>query len=162
MISILVAAAENNAIGKNNQLLWHLPNDMKFFKNTTWGMVVLMGRKTFESLGKPLPGRMNIVITSQATWNAGNVTTASCLKDAIFKATNAGFKEIFIIGGGEIYKQSMDRADCIYLTRVHESFEADTFFPEIDPSKWELVSNENFAKDGKHAYDYSFQKWIRK
>lgn len=162
MVSLLVAAAEKNEIGKNNQLLWHLPNDMKFFKNTTWGMVVIMGRKTFESMGKPLAGRMNIVITAQPGWKAANVTTANSLKDAIEKAKEASYKEIFIIGGGEIYKQSMTLADCIYLTRVHASFDADTFFPEINPEQWKQVSNENFSKDGKHLFDYSFQKWVRK
>ena len=154
MVSLLVAAAEKNEIGKNNQLLWHLPNDMKFFKNTTWGMVVIMGRKTFESMGKPLAGRMNIVITAQPGWKAANVTTANSLKDAIEKAKEASYKEI--------YKQSMTLADCIYLTRVHASFDADTFFPEINPEQWKQVSNENFSKDGKHLYDYSFQKWVRK
>ncbi len=162
MISILVAAAENNAIGKNNQLLWHLPNDMKFFKNTTWGMAVIMGRKTFESLGRPLPGRMNIVITAQPNWNRDIVSAANSLEHALGLATAANFKEVFIIGGGAIYKQSMDLADCIYLTRVHASFEADTFFPVIDELKWNLLTNENFSKDGKHLYDYSFQKWVRK
>ena len=103
MVSLLVAAAEKNEIGKNNQLLWHLPNDMKFFKNTTWGMVVIMGRKTFESMGKPLAGRMNIVITAQPGWKAANVTTANSLKDAIEKAKEASYIEIFIIGGGGIY-----------------------------------------------------------
>ena len=162
MVSLLVAAAEKNEIGKNNQLLWHLPNDMKFFKNTTWGMVVIMGRKTFESMGKPLAGRMNIVITAQPGWKAENVTTANSLQDAIDKATKASYKEIFIIGGGEIYKQSMAIANSIYLTRVHANFDADTFFPEINQEQWKQVSNENFSKDGKHIFDYSFQKWVRK
>jgi len=162
MVSLLVAAAEKNEIGKNNQLLWHLPNDMKFFKNTTWAMVVIMGRKTFESLGKPLKGRMNIVITAQPGWKAENVTTANSLQDAIDKATKASYKEIFIIGGGEIYKQSMAIANSIYLTRVHANFDADTFFPEINQEQWKQVSNENFSKDGKHIFDYSFQKWVRK
>ena len=162
VISILVAAAENNAIGKNNQLLWHLPNDLKFFKNTTWGLVVIMGRKTFESVGKPLPGRINIVITRQADWKAEGVTAATSLKDALHKAEAANFKEAFVIGGGEIYKEAFHQADIVYLTRVHAEFNGDTFFPAIHETEWELVSNDDFEKDEKHQYSYSFQKWKRK
>lgn len=163
IISIIVAAAENNAIGKNNQLLWHLPNDLKFFKNTTWGMPVIMGRKTFESVNKPLPGRFNIVITRQQDWKADGVITAADLNEAIAKAAETNCKEAFVIGGGEIYKQSMDLAHIIYLTRVHAVIEdADTFFPAMDESKWEQVSIEEFEGDLKHAHPYSFQKWVRK
>lgn len=163
IISIIVAAAENNAIGKNNQLLWHLPNDLKFFKNTTWGMPVIMGRKTFESVNKPLPGRFNIVITRQQDWKADGVITAADLNEAIAKAAETNCKEAFVIGGGEIYKQSMDLAHIIYLTRVHAVIEdADTFFPAMDESKWEQVSIEEFEGDLKHANPYSFQKWVRK
>jgi len=159
-ISLIVAASTNNAIGKNNQLLWHLPNDLKFFKNTTWGMPVIMGRKTFEAVNKPLPGRINIVITRQAGWRAPGVIVAKDVDDALQKATATNCKEIFIIGGGEIYKQSMGIADIIYLTRVHKVFEdADTFFPELDENTWELVANEDFEADMKHAFAYSFQTW---
>jgi dihydrofolate reductase len=161
-ISLVVAAAENNAIGKNNQLLWHLPNDLKFFKNITWGMPVVMGRKTFEAVNKPLPGRFNIVITRQADWKAAGTITATELNDAIKKAEETNCKEAMIIGGGEIYKQSMAIADIIYITRVHASLEGDTFFPAIDETQWQLVSNEDFEKDEKHQYAYSFQKWMRK
>ena len=161
-VILLVAAAENNAIGKNNQLLWHLPNDMKFFKNTTWGMVVIMGRKTYESVDKPLPGRFNIVITRQADWKADDVITATDLNDALQKAAETNCKEIFVIGGGEIYKQSMEIADKIYITRVHASFDADTFFPAIDESKWQLTANQDFGVDEKHKYAYSFQTWTAK
>ena len=158
-ISLLVAASENNAIGKNNQLLWHLPNDMKFFKNTTWGMAVVMGRKTYESVDKPLPGRFNIVITRQADWKAAGVTGAADLQDALQKAKETNCNEVFVIGGGEIYKQSIEIADKIYMTRVHAGFEADTFFPEIDERKWQLVANQDFGVDEKHKYAYSFQTW---
>jgi dihydrofolate reductase len=161
-ISLVVAAAENNAIGKNNQLLWHLPNDLKFFKNTTWGMPVIMGRKTFESVSKILPGRFNIVITTQADWSFEGVIMANSLQEAITKAEATGCNEAFIIGGGEIYKQSMDIATTIYLTRVHTTIEGDTFFPTIDESLWQLVDNKDFEKDAKHIFDYSFQKWERK
>ncbi len=160
-ISLIVAASENNAIGKDNQLLWHLPNDLKFFKNTTWGMPVIMGRKTFESVSKVLPGRFNVVITTQTDWNFEGVIVASSLQDALDKAASTNCKEAFIIGGGEIYKQSMEMANTIFLTRVHTTIDGDTFFPEIDETKWELVSNEDFEMDEKHAFNYSFQKWVK-
>ncbi len=159
VICLVVAAATNNAIGKNNQLLWHLPNDLKFFKNTTWGFPVIMGRKSFEAVSKPLPGRTNIVITRQAGWDAAGVIKAADLDDAISKAAQTNAKKFFIIGGGEIYKQSMEIADTIYITRVHAVLEGDAFFPVIDGAKWQLVSNEDFAADEKHAYAYSFQVW---
>ncbi|MFZ4769761.1 MAG: dihydrofolate reductase [Ferruginibacter sp.] len=162
MISLIVAASTNNAIGKNNQLLWHLPKDLKFFKNKTWAMVVVMGRKTFESVNKPLPGRINIVITTKNDWKAEGVWVAKDLEDALAQAKTTNCKEIFIIGGGEIYKQIMPNADKIYMTRVHTEIEGDTFFPEIDESKWELESSEDFNVDEKHGYDFSFQTWVKK
>jgi len=162
IVSLVVAASENNAIGKNNQLLWHLPNDLKFFKNITWGMVVVMGRKTFESVNKPLPGRINIVITRQADWTSEGTITAVDLKDGLIKAEATNCKEIFIIGGGEIYKQSMAVADKIYITRVHATLEGDTFFPEISEDYWKLTSNDEFGKDEKNQYTYSFQTWEKK
>jgi len=158
-ISLVVAASENNAIGKNNQLLWNLPNDLKFFKNTTWGFPVIMGRKTFEEVNKPLPGRTNIVITSNPGWQAAGTITVGNINEAIAKAAETNSKQAFIIGGGEIYKQSMEIADIIYITRVHAQLEGDTFFPEIDESKWKLTSNQDFVADEKHAYNYSFQIW---
>ena len=160
MISIVVAASENNAIGREGELLWTLPNDMKFFKNTTWGLAVIMGRKTFESLGKPLAGRINIVISRQTNWEPDGVIMATGINDALEKAAATNCKEICIIGGGEIYRQSMDITDRIYITRVHKSFsDADAFFPAIDENKWELKSNEDFDFDARHAYAYSFQIW---
>ncbi|HTB53121.1 MAG TPA: dihydrofolate reductase [Ferruginibacter sp.] len=162
IISLLVAAAENNAIGKDNKLLWSLPNDMKFFKNITWGMTIVMGRKTFESFGKQLPGRTNIVITRNKEWKADGAIVVDTLDKALEEAKKTNCKEIFVIGGGEIYKQSMDVANKIYITRVHASFDADTFFPAIDESKWKLISNEDHPIDEKHAYAYSFQVWEKK
>lgn len=162
LISLVVAASENNVIGKNNQLLWHLPNDMKFFKNTTWAMPVIMGRKTFDSLGKPLTGRTNIVITHRAGWNFEGVHVAGDLGEALQKAGKTDAKEAYVIGGGEIFKQSMDKAQRIFLTRVHAEFDGDTFFPDIDPQKWKLSSNLDFVADEKHAYAYSFQIWDRR
>jgi dihydrofolate reductase len=162
MISLIVAAACNNAIGKNNQLLWHLPKDLKFFKNKTWGMVVVMGRKTYESVDKPLPGRINIVITTKPDWKAEGVWVAKDLDDALAQAATTNCKEIFIIGGGEIYKQVMPAADKIYMTRVDADFDGDTFFPVINESEWKLIASDDFKKDDKHAYDFSFQTWVRK
>lgn len=159
MISLIVAASTNNAIGKNNRLLWHLPNDLRFFKNTTWGMPVVMGRKTFEAVNKPLPGRFNIVITRQPGWHVAGVIVAADLDDALQKAAETNCKEIFIIGGGEIYKQSLERADKIYMTRVHADLDGDTFFPAIDATKWQLTFNQDHEADEKHLYPYSFQTW---
>lgn len=161
ILSLVVAASTNNAIGKDNQLLWHLPNDLKFFKNVTWAMPVAMGRKSFDSLGgKPLNGRLNIVITRQKDFTVAGIAVVNNLDDAIFLAQQHDYKELMILGGGEIYKQSIDKADKIYITRVHAIFEdADTFFPEIDENKWQLISNQDFFADEKHAYDYSFQLW---
>ena len=161
-ISLVVAASTNNAIGKSNQLLWHLPNDLKFFKNTTWGMPVIMGRKTFESMNKPLPGRYNFVITRQTDWTAEGVTVAADINDAMQKAGETNCKEIFIIGGGEIFKETMGMANRIYLTRVNAVLEGDTFFPEMDENKWQLTSNSDFEADEKHAFAYSFQTWEHK
>ncbi len=162
MISLIVAASTNNAIGKNNQLLWHLPNDMKFFKNTTWGMPIVMGRKTYESMDKPLTGRINVVITRQAGWNAEGVVVASDLDIALKKAAETNCKEIFVIGGGEIFKLAIEIADKIYMTRVHANLDGDTFFPTIDENKWQLKANQDFAADEKHAFAYSFQTWVTK
>jgi len=162
IISLIVAASENNAIGKNNQLLWHLPNDLRFFKNTTWGMPVIMGRKTFESVNKPLPGRINIVITRQADWKATGVTVARDLQDALKKAADTNCKEAFVIGGGEIYKWALSITDIIYITRVHVQLEGDTFFPVINETNWELETTQDFPADEKHIYAYSFQKWKKR
>ena len=128
-ISIIVAASLNNAIGKNNQLLWHLPNDMKFFKQTTWALPIVMGRKTFESFGsKALNGRLNIVITNQKNYNAIGAVVVNSIEDAIFVAQQHDYKEVMIIGGGEIYKQALPKANKIYLTRVLTIIDGDTFF----------------------------------
>ena len=161
-VSLVVAAANNNAIGKEGKLLWTLPNDMKFFKNVTWGMPVVMGRKTFESLGKPLAGRKNIVITRQAGWKADGAVVVKSMDDAMFVATNTDALEIMVIGGGEIYKEFFTKANRIYITRVDAEFEeADTFFPVISAKEWHLVSQKNHEADEKNAYNYSFQVWER-
>lgn len=163
VISLVVAASENNAIGKNNQLLWHLPKDMKFFKNTTWAMPVVMGRKTFESMGsKPLPGRKNIVITRQPGWKGEGVSVVNSVDAAAALAEQLNYKEIFIIGGGEIYLIAFGRANKIYMTRVKADLEGDTYFPVIEKNDWTLMSKVDNPADEKHAYAFSFQLWERK
>ena len=162
IISLIAAASTNNVIGKENHLVWHLPNDMKFFKNTTWGMPVIMGRKTFEALaGEPLPGRYNFVVTRNKEWDPHNakVTVAGNLEQAFGLARGTDCKECFVIGGGEIYTAAMSLADRIYLTRVHAVVEGDAYFPVIDEKAWEMVSHLDFPADEKHAYAYSFQVW---
>jgi dihydrofolate reductase len=165
LISLMVAASANNVIGKNNQLLWHLPNDLKLFKNTTWAMPVIMGRKTFESVNsKPLTGRMNIIVSR----NPGgivlseHVKATTSLQNAIEiaeKFTDA--KEVFVVGGGQIYAEALPIADKIYMTRVHTVIDGDVFFPAFSENDWKLVSDFNFSADEKHAYAYSFQVWKR-
>jgi dihydrofolate reductase len=165
IISLIAAASTNNVIGKDNKLLWHLPNDMKFFRNTTWGMPVIMGRKTYDALaGEPLPGRHNFVITRNGSWDPHNekVKVVNSLAGAVEAAGETDAKEVFVIGGGEIYQQSMAIADKIYLTRVHTVVEGDAYFPVIDETLWQLTSNLDFPIDEKHAYAYSFQLWERK
>ena len=163
IISLVVAAAKNNAIGKDNKLLWCLPNDMRYFKNVTWGMPVIMGRKTFESLGKPLRGRKNIVITRQQGWHPDGVVVVKNLDDAFFVARETDANEVMVIGGGEIYKATIGMADRVYITRVDAEFDdADTFFPAIDPGHWRLVSQKNHEADEMNSYNYSFQVWERK
>jgi dihydrofolate reductase len=165
IISLIVAASTNNVIGKDNKLVWHLPNDMKFFKNTTWGMPVIMGRRTFEALaGDPLPGRFNIVISRNKDWQPGrdNVQVAADPARAIELAKETDCKEAFVIGGGQVYAESMAVADRIYMTRVDAVLQGDTYFPEIPQKDWEMVSHLDFPADDKHVYAYSFQLWERK
>ena len=160
MIILIAAAAENNALGKNNQLLWHLPDDFKRFKNITSGHYIIMGRKTFESFPKPLPNRTHIVISRQKNYKPEGCIVVNNLEEAIKTVPQP--EDAYIIGGGEIYTQSMSMADKIELTRVHVSLEADTFFPEIDLEKWRLTFQELHSKDEKHLYDFSFLTYLRK
>ena len=160
-ISLVVAAANNNGIGKDGKLPWHLPADMKHFKNITWGLPVVMGRKTFESIGKVLPGRKNIVITRQTGWEAEGVVVVKKIEDALIVAAETDAKEVMVVGGGEIYKLIFEKARRIYLTRVDADLEADTFFPAIEPAQWHIVSQQNHEADPKNAYNYSFQVWER-
>ncbi len=163
IISLIVAASDNNAIGKDNHLMWHLPEDMKFFKNTTWGFPVIMGRKTFLELGnKALPGRQNIIITRQKNFKAEGAVVVNKLDDALFVAREGDTNEIFVIGGGEIYKEAMSKANRIYMTRVHATLQGDTYFPEIDEKKWKVTSSREVKADEKHEYDFTIQVWEKK
>ena len=162
-LSIIVATSLNNAIGKDNQLLWHLPADLKFFKATTMGCPVLMGRKTFQSIGRTLPGRKNIVITRDAQFNNDHlfdIIVEPNLESAITHLNNED--EIFIIGGGEIYKQSIHLVDTIYRTIVNTTIDGDVYFPNLDVTHFELVWEERHEADGKNKFEYTFQKFVKK
>ena len=161
IISLLVAASENNVIGKDNALPWTLPNDMRYFKNQTWGMPVISGRKTYESLGKPLPGRKNIIITRNKNWDGKGTDVVHSLNEAIDKAITFGANEVFIIGGAQIFQEAMRIATRIYITRIHHQFDGDAFFPEIDHNQWMLTKNVFCHADAKNAYSHTFQVWER-
>ncbi|WP_396184806.1 dihydrofolate reductase [Flavobacterium sp.] len=160
MIILIAAVAENYALGKNNDLLWHLPLDFKRFKEITSGHYIIMGRKTFESFPRPLPKRTHVIITRQKDFKYEGCVVAQDLEKAI--AICPKNEDLFIIGGGEIYAQSIHLADQLDITRVHHSFDADVYFPEIDPEVWELTSETFNPKDEKHLFDYTFQKYSRK
>lgn len=160
MITIIAAAAENNALGKDNDLLWHLPDDFKRFKQLTSYHYIIMGRKTFESFPKPLPNRTHVIITRQKSYQAENCIVVSSLKEAL--EVSPKDQPVFIIGGGEIYRQSMEIADSIELTRVHTHLDADTFFPEINPKDWKLIHQEFHPKDEKHQYSFTYQTFGKK
>ena len=155
IITIIVAVAKNNVIGKNNRLLWKLSDDLKHFKKVTMGHYIIMGRKTFESIGKPLSGRINIVITRNQNREIEGVIKKGSVKEAIDFAENQSQNEIFIIGGAEIYHQTISLADKIYYTRVDTEFEGDVFFPGINWDEWYINSKTDYPKT--HKNDYSFQ-----
>lgn len=174
-ISIIVGIGKNNEIGKNNSLLWHMPNDLKHFKEITSGKTIIMGRKTFESIGRPLPNRRNIIITRDANYSKNlpleqkeQIEITHSLEQALEKA-NLGAQlpsetnEVFIIGGAEIYKQAISLADKLYITEIHNSDkDADVFFPIIDKNIWQETKRDSFIKDEKNKFDYSFVEYERK
>ena len=162
VLSLLVAADEGNVIGKDNKLPWHLPNDLRYFKNQTWGMPILMGRKTFESIGKPLPGRKSIVITRNTDWKHEGAEVVHSVEEAIALAGGFGIKEIFVIGGAEIFQTSFVKAERIYLTRIHHKFEGDAWFPELSADQWQLVQSRFCPADEKNAYSHTFEVWDRR
>lgn len=158
MVSIIVAVAQNGTIGDKNSLLWHISEDMRFFKRTTSGHPVIMGRKTYDSLGRPLPNRTNVVISRTAEHIEG-CTIARSLEEAI--ALFPAEEEIFIIGGAQIYALALEVADRIYLTRVKHDYEGDTSFPEWDESKWQLIDREAFYCGEKYPHPFAFERYER-
>ena len=160
MTILIAAVAENNALGKNNDLLWHLPNDFKRFKEITSGHHIIMGRKTFESFPKPLPNRIHVIITRQNDFEHEGCIVVQNIEKALSVCPIN--ENLYIIGGGEIYQQSISFADQLDITRVHHSFDADVYFPEIDPEIWELTSETFHQKDERHLFDYTFQTFVRK
>ena len=160
MITMIAAAAENNALGKNNDLVWHLPDDFKRFKRLTSGHYIIMGRKTFESFPKLLPDRTHVIITRKEDYAPEGAIVVNSLEEAI--RVSKLDEQPYIIGGGEIYNLSMDTAERIELTRVHGRFEADTFFPEIDEDKWKLVDEKFHEKDEKHNYSFTYLTYERR
>lgn len=160
ILSMIVAASENNAIGKDNQLLWHLPKDLKYFKEMTSGHVIIMGRKTFDSIGKPLPKRRNIVITRREDLVIEGAEIAHDIESAIEMVGED--QEPFVVGGAQVYEQAIHYVNRIYLTRVHAHVNGDTFFPELDPNEWQRVLHESHKTDASHAHSFSFEVWERK
>jgi dihydrofolate reductase len=164
-VSLIVAAAQNRVIGRNNNLPWYLPNDLKYFKQATMGKPIIMGRKTYDSIGKPLPGRPNIIITRNSEFTAEGVIVARSLKDAIAQAEDLAFingaEEVMIIGGAQIYAESLPSADRLYLTEVHADVEGDAYFPEYDANDWQEQGREDFTAIDPNPYDYSFVVYDR-
>jgi dihydrofolate reductase len=170
ILSLIAAIGKNNELGKNNQLLWNLPADMRHFRETTSGHTVIMGRKTFESIGRPLPNRINIIITRDASYTAEGVMVAHSLEEALRFASlehGKGFEEnqddveVFVIGGAEIYNQAITKANTLYITKVDKEFDADAFFPVIDDT-WQQASIEPHDPDEKNEYPYAFITYTKK
>lgn len=164
--SLIVALSQNHVIGRNNKLPWYLPNDLKYFKQVTMGMPIVMGRKTYESIGKPLPGRTNIIVTRNQEWSADGVRTVHSLEEAFALAESIaeidGRSELMIIGGDQIYKAALPLVDRMYLTEVHAHVEGDAYFPTFDKDEWNIVGCENFDAVDPNPYDYSFVVLDRK
>lgn len=160
MVSLLVAASENNVIGKGNAIPWKLPADMRYFKKLTTGNVVIMGRKTFDSIGKPLSDRANVIITRKSDMRVAGAYVSHSLRDALEKGKESG-REVFIIGGEEIYRQALPYADRIYLTRIHAYIDGDAYFPALDKKEWVLLSSESKMPDTQHKFAFDFEVYQR-
>ncbi len=161
IVSQIAAIGTNRELGKSNALLWNLPTEMQYFRATTKGHAVIMGRKTFESIGRALPNRRNIVITRDTNFASEGVEVAHSVDEALalFKDSN---EEVFIIGGAQIYGEAMPKTDRLYITRVKSTFDADTFYPAFDETEWNKIKSEDHFADTDHAYDYTFEVWERK
>lgn len=162
-VALMVAMANNRCIGVNNALPWHLSEDLKHFKRTTLGKPVIMGRKTFDSIGRPLPGRANIVVTHNPHWHQDGVVTAASVVQAIIsakqKALEGNVAEIVIIGGAQIYREALDLVQKMYITRVDTHIDGDAYFPEFDEARWQRTQQEHFQSDQSNPYDFSFESW---
>lgn len=159
-VSLVVAAAKNNVIGRDGELPWHLPDDLRHFKRLTTGKPVIMGRRTWESIGRPLPDRHNIVMTRDPEYTATDCDVATSVSDALKLAGDD--REVMVIGGGQVYRDFLPRADRIYLTRVQADVEGDTYFFDIDRTRWRLVSSEHHDADDKHAYAFEMMVFERR
>ncbi len=161
--SIIVATDNNNAIGKENKLPWHLPADLKYFKGLTTNHCIIMGRKTYDSIGKPLPNRVNIVLSQDANYKNDQVVVRNSLEGALDYCKRWKQQEVFIIGGAQVYEQSLTIADNIYITKVNTTVEgADAFFPKMPEGKWDMCKAERHDKDEKNAYEYTFEVWEKR
>lgn len=151
-VALIVAAAANNVIGRDNQLPWHLPQDLKYFKAKTMGKPIIMGRKTFDSIGRPLPGRINIVVTRNRAWSAAGVSVVTSVHDALQMAqqlvVGQDVKEVMVIGGAEIYQSALPLADKVYLTRIDLAIEGDAYFPDLDAAEWHLTESQEGDEEG--------------
>jgi dihydrofolate reductase len=160
LLSLIWAMDEKRLIGNDNKLPWHLPADLAFFKRTTMGKPIIMGRKTFDSIGRPLPGRQNIIITRDRTFTAQGCNIANGIDEALSLVSDE-VEEAMLIGGASLYLQTLEQADVLYLTQIHHAFSGDTWFPEIDISQWSEVFRERHEPDEKNQFPYSFMKYIR-
>lgn len=160
LLSLIWAMDENRLIGNSNGLPWHLPADLAFFKRTTMAKPIIMGRKTFESIGRPLPGRQNIIITGNKSFTAQGCDIANSIDQAMALISD-NVEEAMLIGGASLYLQTLEQADVLYLTQIHHAFSGDTWFPEIDMSRWCEVYRERFEADENNPYPYSFMKYLR-
>jgi dihydrofolate reductase len=161
MIAIIVAMSENRVIGRDNGLPWHLPADLKHFKAISTGHPILMGRKTFVSLGKPLPKRTNIIVTRQKDFAVEGAVVVHSIAEGL-KLAKEQEEQVFVIGGADIFKQAIPQVDTLFLTIVHAEVEGDVFFPELEPDEWQEVERERHEADEKHAYAFSFVKMVRR
>ncbi len=161
-ISLIVAFDNNFGIGKNNDLLWHLPNDLKHFKALTTGKIIVMGRNTYESIGKPLPNRTNIIISSNTSYVAEGCVVVNSLEAAIHYAKTNNSNELMIIGGGQLYKQALNLCTTLYVTHVNCSVDADVYFPTLDYTQWNITNTEAHGTDEKHLYNYTFTTYTKK